>query len=183
MAKYDAIYQALRSGSKPPPEIWDEFTGHCTSEFISKLKRYGHKIDDFTIISDLVSDLMVKIMTNIKKGTFDPDRATFKNYVDGIILNMIKKYFEKQKKESEGLNKYKEHIEFTSLVSGEERSDEVEELLEFLKENLSIHEYTVVYYRVYKELSVEETAKRLGKTNQQISRTLSKVKTKIVTNK
>lgn len=187
LAKYDDIYLALLEKKDPPN--WNDFLTHCRSEIILKLKGYGYyqlAIDKY-LVDDILQDTMLAICKSLQR--YDKEKGTFKNYVDGIILNLIKNYIKlftnsKEQLCREDFNQsFDNHIESSGVALSPEKEfiikEKIERLYKVMRYELSDYEYRVLECRILFELSTEETMERLGITKEKISRTLNKAKEKL----
>lgn len=95
--KFHNVYLALSNKEAPPDDEWNSFLAHCLWEFKTKLKRYNRPdlAQDKLLLDDMMGNLMFEILKSIPR--YDTERSTFKNYVDQIILNLIRRYFRDQK--------------------------------------------------------------------------------------
>lgn len=190
MGKYHEVYLALSNGIDPPENEWIQFLSHCETEFILKFKRFNRPdlAQNHHFIAEMVQNLMEQVWLCLKKENFNFKISTFKNYVDGIILNMVRQFFRDGPKNidsplSEDLDTLLYNYEGSDLGTNPEKTvlqnERIQELETFVKGSLSTHEYNVLRCRYLLELSTGETATRLGKTKEQISRTKTKALNKV----
>lgn len=182
--KYQPIYEALKAGHEPDEKIWEELISHCRCEVIRRIEAYNFTFlaneDD---IDRIVHDFGYALARSIHK--YDPERATLKTYVNGIIDNMVKdaaKHFNKRKRE-----KSLEILDYCKTVEGQNDpenqailKEEIEELYVILKQ-LTSQQYEIVKLRLIENLSVEETALQLGISTKIVSNRLNKARERIQT--
>jgi RNA polymerase sigma-70 factor (ECF subfamily) len=177
--KYHPIYQALIAGHDPDEKLWEELISHCRCEVRRRIEYYNFTfLVDEDDIERIVHDFGYALARSIRR--YDPERATLKTYVNGIIDNMVKdaaKMFNKRKSE-----KSLEILDYCKTLEGQYDHDpeyqailreEIEELYEILKQ-LTPQQYEIIKLRVMDNLAVEETALQLGKSTKIVSNRLNK---------
>jgi len=185
------IYLALRDGTTPSEHEFDEFIDHIRSEITQKYKRYtGIWLANNDLLhEDLFQQALLEISGGIHKGNFNPEVNTFKNWLDGLVQNTIRKHFAHQKKHQreQSLERLVEDgIQWTddfeptpeeSLLKNQDVSLVRKAMRVLYQKHFKY--YQVLYSRVFNGLSTPETAHLLGTTNQDISRTLNRAKEKL----
>lgn len=175
--KYQPIYEALKAGNNPDERLWEDLISHCRCEVRRRIEHYNFAFlaneDD---IDRIVHDFVYALAKSI--NLYDPERATLKTYVNGIIDNMVKnaaKEFNKRKRD-----KSIEILEYCTVVEGKEDperqfliKEEIEELYGIIRQ-LTSQQYDVVKLRLIDGLSVEETALLLGASTKIVSNRLNK---------
>ncbi|MBY0012417.1 RNA polymerase sigma factor [Paenibacillus typhae] len=180
--KYQPIYEALKAGNNPEERLWEDLISHCRCEVRRRIEHYN-----FTFLANegdierIVHDFVYALAKSI--NLYDPERATLKTYVNGIIDNMVKneaKEFNKRKRD-----KSIEILEYITDIEGKgdpERQllikEEIEELYKMLRQ-LTAQQYEVIKLRIIDSLSVEETALILGVSTKIVSNRLNKAIEKI----
>ncbi|WP_241716784.1 sigma-70 family RNA polymerase sigma factor [Sulfoacidibacillus ferrooxidans] len=185
------IYVVLRDGTTPNEQEFNQFLYHIRLEVSQKYRGYTGSwlSNDNYLHEDLFQQALAEISSGIHKGNFNPEMSTFKNWVDGLVHNTIRKHFARQK------NQQNEQSLEQLVEDGGQWVDDMESTPEELL--LKNHDVTIVrkamkilyrkhlkyfqvlYCRAFHELSTSETAKLLGTTTHDISRTLNRAKEKL----
>jgi len=100
--RFWGVYQSIINKSDFPMPV-DELTelkDHIRYELLQKFRYYGSSDlqRDVHLLEDLLHECYAEISESI--CNFNPDFNTFKNWVDGLILNRVRSYFRLKKKRS-----------------------------------------------------------------------------------
>lgn len=194
--KFWAIYEALRDGTQLKTDDFDKFIYHIQWELEQKHKSFtGQSIlQSPQLVEDLKQQICGAVAIGVKRHKFNPDSNTFKNWVDGIVLNTLRNHYSKNKHHRE------REISLDGLLdagadwgASEEQEPDLllidaeteEERLKLLAKALQILRkghpkyHQVLYNRYFEERTTAQTAKLLNTDHQDISRTLNRAKGKL----
>jgi RNA polymerase sigma factor (sigma-70 family) len=175
--KYQPIYEAIQAGHDLDEELWEELISHCRCEVRRRIEAYNFTflaVED--VIDRIVHDFGGELARTVHR--YDPGRATFKTYVNGIIDNMVKnaaKQFNRRKRE-----KTLEVLDFCKTLEGTNDpenlvilKEEIEELYEILNQ-LTAKQYQMIKLKLIEGLSVDEIVIRIGIPPKKVSNRLNK---------
>jgi len=130
----------------------------------------GTRNDDW---KDVVNDIILAILENLRNGKFDMQRGTpLGSYIYGITNNKIHDYYKLRKKQMQ----YQALDQSADFGVAEEFEVERRELQAFMKKMLKElkHKYQqVLYLRYYEELSIAEISERIDLPPRRVSERLN----------
>lgn len=183
------VYVAIRDKGDLRPEDWDPFITHVRWELRAKASGYGHSINENTE-EELLHHIIASVVDGIAKANFDPNRNTFKNWVDGVARNVVRKYLRLHatpRGQEKSLDELLE-IDGEWASGGTESPEQVlldDEAAMMLQTRLRRFQqqypqyYEVLRLRCFYNLSTEETASYLNEDNANISRRLHRARVKL----
>lgn len=175
-----------------PENELEEFIDHVGFEIRHKMMRYGSTelTNDVHLFENLVQESLAEICKGI--NNFNPDLGTFKNWIDGLILNVIKMYFRnKQNKQSLDIpakNLFNEEEEkFIDIYFSPEETLLKKEKIKYLNKAIRIlrkensRYYQVIYLRCFQGLTAGETADFINCSKEDVYRWLNRAIKKLHT--
>lgn len=130
----------------------------------------GAQNDDW---KDVVNDIILAILENLRSGKFDAQRGTpLGSYIYGITNNKIHDYYKLRKKQMQ----QRTLDQSADFGVAEEFEVERRELQTFMKKMLKElkHKYQqVLYLRYYEEMSIAEISERIGLPPRRVSERLN----------
>lgn len=186
--RFWSVYLAIRDKTDLLAVDFDPFVEHVRWELITKVQGYGATIDEFTT-EELLHHIIAEVADGIAKANFDPKRNTFKNWVDGLVRNVVRKYFRFRatpRGQQQSLDELMENDEGwgrtesspETLLLDDEAMAQLKRALQRLEREYPQY-YEVLRYRCFYELSTEGTAKLLNDDPANISRRLHRARTKL----
>jgi RNA polymerase sigma factor (sigma-70 family) len=186
--RFHSIYEHLKNKEvtlrdKDLAEFIDYIKWGVTKRF----QMYGSQDlkSDEHLLENTVQEVLARIWAGIQH--YSPELSTFKNWIDGLINNVIKEHFRENRKKS-GQIPF-EH-ELSDLL---ENAYFIPEKTVLLKEKMNLYKkamqilfkrnrtyYQVLYYRCYLELSSEETSALCSCTKQDVYRNLNRAMAKLL---
>jgi len=174
--RFWGVYQSLMNKatySMPEEELMD-LRDHIKNELFQKFRFYGSRDlqTDIHLHENLIQECFAEICRCLVN--FQPNLNTFKNWIDGLILNVVKTQFRiKQRKLSRDVSMATEvnvndEGEEDSEIWGQYFSTEEtvlrKEKLRYYRQAMQIllkknpRFYRVIYYRCFQGLSTTETS-------------------------
>ncbi|MGQ7890642.1 sigma-70 family RNA polymerase sigma factor [Paenibacillus sp. WC2504] len=170
-------------GRDPESTLWNEFCLHCRFE---AFRRFNfHKFSDIVnphLLDRIVHELIGELYFAVQR--FDPNRSTFKTYVNGIIdhmvLNEAKQYMRRKRHKELEIHQFSEKL---AAPNGDPEEviileETITELYQMFQQ-LTTQQYQVCKLRYVDGFSTEETALSLGITKERVSNRLEKAKKKL----
>lgn len=178
--RFWGVYQSLldKAAFSIPDEELSELREHVKNELFQKFRYYGSRElqTDLHLHENLIQECFAEICRCL--ANFKPDQNTFKNWVDGLILNVVKTYFRNKKlKQSLDVpmeaevnvdNEEEENREiWGKYFSVEEtilRKEKLRYYRQAMQKLLIKHPkfYQVIYYRCFQGLSATETSTEMN---------------------
>ena len=122
---------------------------------------------------DVVNDVILAVLVNLKEGKFDPGRGVpLGSYIYGIVNNKIRDYFKLMKKQRQ----YQALDQSANFGVAEEFELEKKDLQIFMKKMLKElkHKYQqVLFLKYYKEMSIAEISEEIGLPPRRVSERLN----------
>jgi RNA polymerase sigma factor (sigma-70 family) len=198
--RFWGIYQSLQQPKQFPmqSEELGEFIDHIKFEIKRKFKLYGSSEleKDIHLWENLIHESMAEICDSLVNYIPGED-TTFKNWVDGLVLNLVRAYFRNKKNKKSldisiemvgDINKRIKMQDDTlllskyfspeeSLLNKEKMKYYKSALVRLLKEHPSY--YQVIYCRCFIGLSSASTAEYIGCSVEDVYRNLNRGLNKI----
>lgn len=185
---FQEIYLTFTDEESCTPKEYTRFYNHCTSEIRWKLQGFGLQVhaENGADVDELLGELAVRIQENIAQ--FDLARGTFKNWVNGIVYNLVVDFIRRINAQKHPPIKHVDDETFTRLCEDIRDShqpeldyiekEQMKELFELINQHLNSYQYHVLNYTV-QGYQPSDIAKRLRKTPDQISKTLYRIRRKL----
>ncbi len=130
--------------------------------------RLNHTTDT---VDDLIQDVVFDLVISLRKGNFDPGKATLSSYINGIVNHRLSRFFseKKQKKIMPLDDTLQDILRHEPDVEG---TLDRQQLIDCLRNNLPKlrKNYREVFILLYHDqLSIQEAAKKLGRSSLTIS--------------
>lgn len=183
------VYVAIRDKGDLRQEDWDPFITHVRWELRAKASGYGHPINENTE-EELLHHIITSVVDGVAKANFDPNRNTFKNWVDGVVRNIVRNYLRLratprgQEKSLDALLEIDGEWASASTESPDQVLLDDEAAMMLLTTLRRVQQqypqyYEVLRLRCFYNLSTEETASYLNDDNANISRRLHRARVKL----
>lgn len=193
--RFWGVYQSIinRTNFPMPPDELMELRDHIRDELLQKFRYYGSTDlqTDVHLLENLLHECYAEISESI--GNFNPELNTFKNWIDGLILNIVRSYFRIKKKRSL-------EVFMTTEVNDEGDSEDLElwgqyfsteetalrkERLKYFRKAMVVllkkfpRYHRVIYLRCFKSYSSKDAAEIMGCTIEEIYRWLNRALIKL----
>lgn len=186
--RYWGVYLAIRDKTELDESQFNQFVSHVRWEIRMKSRVYGTSISE-NDQTELVQHAVAEVVKGIRSAHFDPQQNTFKNWVDGLIRNVLRNFVRFRSSPRGQTQSLEELTETHLMASGEQWIPEVQAIqhedlvlcqraLRTLKQEYPRY-YQVLWCRCFHELSTEETAKFLNESSPNVSRQLNRARTKL----
>jgi RNA polymerase sigma factor (sigma-70 family) len=185
-----------KSRYRMPEDEFDEFIEHVSFEVRHKMNLYGStELQlDVHLLEDLIQQSFAEICDSLRN--FNPEQNTFKNWIDGLVLNVVKAYFRNKKRkqsldtsleargETAEENNDEDEALKTKYFSPEETLLKREKMQFYRKALIKLQKenpkyYQMIYLRCFKNLSPAETAEFVGCSKEDVYRWLNRALDKI----
>jgi RNA polymerase sigma factor (sigma-70 family) len=182
--KYFPIYTAIKAGHDPDEHLWNDLIAHCRCEVNRRISHYHFSLlANEAAVDRIIYDFIGELAKAVQN--FDPNRTTFKTYVNGILDKMvIKSAKDINKRRREKNLEIEEYCMKQDETNDPEKitliKEDIEELNQIM-DQLTRTQYEVVKLRLKVELSTEETAEQLGIPPKIVSNRLNKALERIRT--
>lgn len=188
--RFWGVYQSLINKSDFPMPV-DELTElkeHIRDELLQKFRYYGSPDlqRDVHLLEDLSHECYAEISESI--GNFNTEFNTFKNWVDGLILNRVRAYFRLKKKRSleiamisevndegdlEDIELWGQYFSAEETVLRKERLKYFHKAMAVLLKKFPKY-HQVIYLRCFKSYTSKEAAEVMGCSIEEIYRWLNR---------
>ncbi|MBN1302186.1 MAG: sigma-70 family RNA polymerase sigma factor [Melioribacteraceae bacterium] len=138
----------------------------------------GTRISDGDDQKDIINDIMVAIIVNLRDGKFNPgNESTLGKYVNGIIRNRLTQYFkdiyQKRNKISNNpdgnIENLPDNEKFVHNMESNEEEEIKTDILRKIIENLKPKYRKVIILRYFENKSVSEISNEMELTDQKVS--------------
>jgi RNA polymerase sigma factor (sigma-70 family) len=188
--RFWGVYQSIlnKSTFSMPLDELTDLQDHIRNELLQKFRYYGSPDlqADVHLLEDLSHECYAEIAESI--GNFNPEFNTFKNWIDGLILNRVRSYFRLKKNRSLEILK-------TAKVNDDGELEEPElwgqyfsahetvlrkERLKYYRKAMAVllkkfpKYHQVIYLRCFKSYSSYDAAEVMGCTVEEIYRWLNR---------
>jgi RNA polymerase sigma factor (sigma-70 family) len=194
--RFWGVYQSLMDKTRMPEDELDEFIEHVRFEVQHKVNFYGSTElqQDIHLLENLVQESFAEICESLHN--FNPEQNTFKNWVDGLVMNVVKEYFRNKKRkqsldisleakgETTGEIDAEDEALVTKYFSPEETLFKKEKMRYYRKSLIKLQKenpkyYQMIYLRCFQNLTPAETAEFVGCSKEDVYRWLNRALDKI----
>jgi RNA polymerase sigma factor (sigma-70 family) len=193
--RFWGVYQSIINNAdfRMPVDELTDLRDHIRDELLQKFRYYGSSDlqTDVHLLEDLLHECYAEISESI--GNFNPEINTFKNWIDGLILNRVRTYFRDRKKRSVEISMETqvndegdlEDLElWGKYFSTEETALRKEKLKYYQKAMVILFKkfpkyHQVIYLRCFKSYSAKISAEIMGCTTEDIYRWLNRALIKL----
>jgi RNA polymerase sigma factor (sigma-70 family) len=194
--KYQNIYQYILHPDEQTLTIeeWKEFNSDCMDMIAINYRKLKMPREDLASNLYIVEETHCHLLEIINKKihTYNPEKATFKTWMNGYIRNIVREFSNRYYPFNgdisfSALNKDSDIDIFDLLLSSPENEQpdqlllfkEAQETLKVALEKLPSSQYKVLYYRCFKGFSVEKTAELMNTKKERISNILNKARERL----